>query len=82
MDTKESANLEVLAMFSALKEKRGNLYESFLEDLDQFECWAVPLERLIAYFITLQNQRIYNSDLKEIIKKELIRLSEGDFMTS
>jgi hypothetical protein len=82
MDTKASMNSEILAMFSIFKEKRIKLYESFIKDIEDFENWAIFLERLVAYFLTLQQQRIYGSDLKEIIKKELVRLSEGDFITS
>ncbi len=81
MDTKVSTNSEILAMFSAFRDKRIKLYESFIKDIEDFDDWAMPLERLVAYYITLQNQRIYGSEVKEVLQKELIRLNEGDFVT-
>lgn len=81
MDEIGATSMEILALFSFFKEKRIKLYKSFLKDIEDFENWAIPLERLVAYYITLQNQRIYGSEVKEVLQKELIRLNEGDFVT-
>ncbi len=82
MDEIGATSMEILALFSFFKERRIKLYKSFLKDIEDFENWAIPLERLVAYYITLQNQRIYGSNLKKNIQKELVRLSEEDFTTS
>ncbi len=77
MDTKVSANLEVLAMFSAFKVKRIKLYESFIKDIEEFEDWAVSAEKLLAYYITVRNLKDNGNILKGLIQKEIIRLNEG-----
>ncbi len=79
MNLKESTSVEILAMFSAFKERRIRLYQSFIEDLIDFEDWSIPLERLLAYYITLKKVKNYSYDLKDKVQKEIIRLTEGDF---
>ncbi len=79
MDTKVSANMEILAMFSTFKEKRIRLYDSFIKDIDDFDDWAIAAERLLAYYITARNLKNYGKIIKEQLQKELLRLNEGDF---
>ncbi len=80
MENKTSPNIEILALFSSFKEKRIKLYDSFIKDIEDFENWAIPAERLIAYHITLQNLKNFGEDLKEKVKKEIVLLNEGDFI--
>ncbi len=80
MDSKESTSVELLAMFSSFKEKRIRLYESFIKDIDDFEDWTISAERLLAYYILVRNLKDNCKIQKELIQKELIKLSEGDFI--
>jgi len=78
MDTKVSANMEILAMFSTFKEKRIRLYDSFIKDIDDFDDWSISVEKLLAYYITARNLKNYGKIIKEHLQKELLRLNEGN----
>ena len=80
MNEKKFASIEILALFSAFKEKRLKLYESFIKDIDDFDDWVISAERLLAYYITARNLKEHGNDLKEKIQKEIVRLHEGDFI--
>lgn len=79
MDTINSSSIEILALFASFREKRIRLYESFIKDIDDFNNWAIPIERLLAYYITIRNLRKHGGDLKAKVQKEIIRITEGDF---
>lgn len=79
MDQKESKSIEILALFSSFREKRIRLYDSFVRDINDFHSWSIPIERLLAYYITIRNLRKHGGDLKAKVQKEIIRLTEGDF---
>ena len=78
MDTKVSANMEILAMFSTFKEKRIRLYDSFIKDIDDFDDWAIAAERLLAYYITARNLKNYGKN-KGTVAEGTTSLNEGDF---
>lgn len=79
MNEINTASIEILALFSAFKEKRLKLYESFIQDIDNFENWSISAEKLIAYHITVRNLHNKGKILKDQIQKEIIKLSEGNF---
>ena len=81
MDSDESTSTEILALFSTFKEKRIQLYNSFVKDIEDFQNWVIPVERMLAYFLTIMNLKKFGDDLKEKVEKEIIRLNEGDFIS-
>ncbi len=78
MEEKAFSNIEILALFSSFKEKRIKLYESFIKDINDFADWSIPIERLLAYYITIKNLKKSSDDLKANVQKEIIRLTQGD----
>ena len=79
MEERESENMKILTIFSVFKEQRLRLYESIAKDIENFENWAIPAERLLAYYITLRNLKKFGENLKAKVQREISRINEGGF---
>lgn len=77
-DNPPSAHSDILAIFSVFRDKRLKFYEKIIQEVDEFEDWYIPVERLLAYYISLRNLKDYGNDLKMKVQGEINQLIDTD----
>lgn len=77
-DLPPSTHSEILAIFSVFRDKRLKFYEKNIQEVDDFEEWSIPVERLLAYYISIRNLKEYGNDLKMKVQNEIKQLLDSD----
>ena len=53
----QTSNKGIQTFSSILKEHQIKFYNSILKDIDDFEDWSIPAEKLLAYYIVARKLR-------------------------
>ena len=69
---------KIRTLFSVFKKNKIKLYESMLDELDEFNIWSLKAERLLAYHIVNRKLRDYSKSFQEKVKDEIRLLVVDD----
>jgi len=77
-DIESTPHQDIRAIFETFKETRLKLYDDILKNIDDFDDWSIPAERLLAYYIVVRNLRKYGDSLRDKVRAEIMRIHNGE----